>query len=169
MRFVKLKYSILLQDQRALLLEELSNSTPSCLSTWHWKLVGKPSSRKQEVSPPLSDVHITKKVDKAPWICGSVLFMHKKEAHQDELSQLKDAVLEKSELFVCRQCEYYMVNSKGKLKAHIAKCHVGKCKDTNHTLLSEFMYSSVSHASKNYWTSCLSFLRNLHLSESTFR
>ena len=67
-----------------------------------------------------------KKADKAPGICGSVLRKHLNDAHKNELSQFKNAVLVNSELFLCRQCEECGETSEGQLKAHIEKCHVDK-------------------------------------------
>ena len=62
-----------------------------------------------------------------------------------------------------------MKTSEGRLKAHIARCHVDKREVTDLSLLSKILYSPVSHTTNDHWISGLSFLCNLHLSKPTFR
>ena len=84
-RFVKLNWPILLQDQLALILESRPNRLPSCLSTWRSKLVEKPSFHKQEVFT-LCLMSTSYKIDNVLGIRGNVLCKYSKEEHWDELS-----------------------------------------------------------------------------------
>ena len=94
---------------------------------------------------------------------------HLQDAHKTDLAKLTDAQLEKSDLFVCRECDGCVFTSLVQLNNHVRSRHYETRTKSNLQIVEEALFKELADSFESEWEDGLAFLRELELSPPTFR
>ena len=103
------------------------------------------------------------------WINPRLIRDHLKDAHKQDLASLLDAELEKSGLFICRECEDQLFVSLSDLNKHIRTQHIEYRLLNNLQLVETTIFESLRGNYQSEWKDGLRFLHQLKLDPPNFR